>query len=230
MSNYNLYQAKMKKTILIFVIILINTKVYSQTITDFFQELPDSAILNLSKEERKKIVNYSADNKSHEDAINDLKNNQISYAFSFIDVKNGYLKLVGAFEGHIQICYWNLKNGNKLIAVYQEGCGPVCDVVRFNFFNYNNKKISPVSLKSVIPEIEQDFFKEKYNENTEKMNKDDIVAVLLFDLPKNGKNISAKWGNEDSKETYLKYGIIGNRMDLIWNDGKFRKGKVYWDE
>jgi len=51
------------------------------------------------------------------------------------------------------------------------------------------------------------------------MDKDEVIASLLFELPQNGKNLLAKWGNEASKEIYQKYGIIADRMNLIWKDG-----------
>jgi hypothetical protein len=42
-------------------------------ITNNFQDIPDSSILNLSKEQQKTFVKYLADNKSYEDAMDDLK-------------------------------------------------------------------------------------------------------------------------------------------------------------
>ncbi len=220
----------MKHLILFFTCVFLSANAFSQSIADFFQEIPDSSILNLSKKERMEIVKQSSDNKTQEDAGNDLKKNKILYAFSAYDPKNGYLKLIGAFEGHLQMCYWNLKNGTKLIAVYQEACGPACYVEQFDFYIYNGKDYKAVPSKKVIPEIIPDFFKNNSEENLKKMTNDDVIAGLLFELPRSGKNIIAKWGNEDSPETYKKYGVIGDRMKLQWNDGTFLKGPVYWNK
>jgi len=220
----------MIKITLLFTAILLSANLFSQTITDFFENLPDSSILNLSKEQRRIITKYSADNKSYEDAMDDIYEKKMAHAFSVVDLKNGYLKLVGNYDSHLQMCYWNFKNGNKLIAVYQESCGPVCYVERFDFFLYNKKNYTPVSYNSVIPDIEPSFFKGNYTANKKKMSKDDVIAEMLFDLPRNGKNIVAKWGNEDLPEIYKKYGFIGDRMNLVWNDGKFTIGQVYWNE
>ena len=126
------------------------------------------------------------------------------------------------------MCYWNLKNGNQLIAIYQEGCGPVCYVEQFDFYIYDVKKYTSLNYKNVIPDIRQNFFNGDYNKNLSKMDKDEVIASLLFELPRNGKNILAKWGNEASKEIYQKYGIIADRMNLIWKDGQFDKGSLYW--
>lgn len=61
------------------------------------------------------------------------------------------------------------------------------------------------------------------------MKEKDILATLLFELPKKGKDIMAKWGNEDKQSVYKTYGI-GDRMLLKWNDGKFEKSKIYWNK
>ena len=211
--------------------LFVNAFVFSQTITDYFQELPDSSVMGLTQKERMKIVKYSIDNISYDDAIKDLKKDGNFYAFSKIDINNGFLEMIGYFEGLFQMCYWNLSNGNKLIAVYQYGSGPVGYVELFDFFIFNGKEYELVKLKDIIPNnLEKDFFRNNYEYNIKKMEKDDIIASLLFELPRNGKNIVVKWGNEESQKTYEKYNIIGNRMSLIWNDGEFIKGNIYWEK
>lgn len=215
----------MRTILTILIITVVNLSGFSQTIVDFFETVPDSSILGLTKEQRKEIVKYSIDNKSEKDAYKDLSDNQIHYAFDIIDTENGYLRLIGAFEGHIQMCYWNLKNGNKLISIYFEGCGPVCYIEQFDFYEYNGKDFKPIDWHIIIPEVYNDFIAQ--NSNIEEMKQKDILATLLFDLPRTGKNIIAKWGNEDSQETYKKYGL-GDRMILIWADGKFKKGEIFW--
>ncbi len=216
----------MRTILTILIITVVNFTGFSQTIVDFFETVPDSSILGLTKEQRKEIVKYSIDNKSVKDAYKDLSNNQIDYAFDIIDIKNGYLRLIGAFEGHIQMCYWNLENGNKLISIYFEGCGPVCYIEQFDFYEYNGKDFKPIDWHIIIPEVYNDFFIDQKSD-IEEMKQKDILATLLFELPRTGKNIIAKWGNEDSQETYKKYGL-GDRMILIWDDGKFNKGEIFW--
>lgn len=217
----------MKQIFTILIVVFVSLSGFSQSIVDFFETIPDSSLLGLNIEERKKIVRYSLDNKSQDDAYKDLSDNNANYAFDVIDVKNGYLRLIGVFEGHMQMCYWNLKNGRKLIAIYFEGCGPVCYIERFDFYEYNGSVFKPINWHSVVPDVYNDFFGDNHEAKIKEMNDKDILATLLFDLPRNGKNIVAKWGNEDSQETYKKYGV-GDRMTLIWNDGKFTKGKIYW--
>jgi len=216
----------MRRFLFVLVLLFCNIGLFSQSIIDFFENIPDSSMLNLTKSERVEIVKYSIDNKSADDAYADLSNNH-SYAFDVVDVKNGYLRLIGAMEGHIQMCYWKLTNGNKLIAIYVEGCGPVCFVERFDFYEYDGKDYKPISAETIIPDIESLFYGDNMSEKVEEMNNDDIIATLLFELPQKGKNIIAKWGNEESQETYKNYGV-GDRMILIWKDGKFSVGDIYW--
>lgn len=216
------------KTVFIVIFLFSVFQCKSQNILDFFQMLPDSSVVGLSKEERKEIVEVSKDNKNNDDAMQDISLKGVLYSFDILDIKNGYLRMIGAMEGHLQMCYWNLKNGNKLIAAYQEACGPECDVESFDFYNYDGKTFTILPLETIIPDIYDDFFKINKTKALIDMEKTDVSATLLFELPQNGKNIVAKWGNTDSKETYEEY-AKGNRMILIWNDGKFDKSKIYWE-
>jgi len=200
---------------------------YSQTIVDHFLNIPDTSILGLTKVQRNKIADFSSDNTCISDAIIDFKENNTNYAFEIVDIKNGFIRLIGNFEGHIQMCYWKLTNGNSLIGIYQEGCGPVCYIVQFDFYEFKNGKYYPLESKDIIPDVLHDFYKGDYQEQISKMEREDIMATLLFELPRTGKNLTAKWGNEGSKETYENYSK-GNRMILNWNDGKFKKGDIYW--
>lgn len=217
----------MKRKLIILIILLSNLPSFSQTIADFFITVPDSSMMSLSKEKRKQILRYSSDNLTKEDAYKDLRDSQNLYAFDIFDKKNGYLRMIGAFEGQVQMCYWNLKNGNKLIAIYIEGCGPVCYIEQFDFYEYDGIKFNPINWKSIIPEIYNDFLGADYKKKLKTLKEQDILATLLFELPRNGKNIIGKWGNEDSQKVYRDFSI-GDRMNLKWNDGSFLKGNIYW--
>jgi hypothetical protein len=218
----------MKVYIIIMTILLAATDSFSQNIVDIFLTVPDSSVLNLDNATRKQIVKYSMNNKSVEDAHKVMRENNIGYSFEVADIKNGFIKLIGSFEGQIQMCYWNMKNGEKLIAIYQEGCGPVCYIERFDFYKYNGKVFKAVASNKIIPEMYNDFFQGDVSLQKKEMEKHEISATLLFDLPRKGLNITAKWGNAEAKEVYEKY-AKGNRMTLIWNDGVFKKGNIFWE-
>jgi hypothetical protein len=83
----------------------------------------------------------------------------------------------------------------------------------------------------VLPkELVSYFFKENHKEKMQQLIENDILLMLSFELPRKGLNIIVKFGVEESPEILEKYGIIGNKMELIWKNGKFTVGKVYWSE
>lgn len=216
----------MIKLSLILSFVFICTGLNSQTIADLFVELPDSSVLNLKKEYREKLLrnyNISKDDKENESVIDE----EIFFKIEVFDIKNGFLKVGGAIEGHIDICYWNLQDKSKIIAVYQEGCGPGCFVEKFDFYNYKNKIFTPLNYKKVIPITFDDFLSGDIKTVTREMEEADIAASLLYDLPQKGKNIIAKWGNIEPDNKYRKY-AKGNRMVLQWNNGTFKKGVAFW--
>jgi hypothetical protein len=216
----------MKRLTLLLYFGIVITSLNSQTIADIFVELPDTSVINLTKEYRQKlIINYKLSKTEKE------KHSEIDegffYAIEVLDFKNGFLKLGGAIEGHFEICFWNLQDKSKIIAVYQEGCGPGCYVEKFDFYHYKNKIFTPLNFNKVIPVIYDDFLNGDVKAVTREMEKADIAASLLYELPQKGKNIIAKWGNLESDTKYRKYSK-GNRMILQWNNGSFCKGEIFW--
>ncbi len=219
----------MKKNVVLIIVLMFALNVHSQKITDFFLMLPDSSVMYLPKADRELIVKHSADNVTKDDMYLDFEQGKVNYGFSIMDIKNGYLELTGMMEGRMQFCYWNKADGTKLIAAYEEGCGPVCGVVSFDFYVYDGKKLTPVKRSDIIPDIYDDFFTGDPEKQKAEIEKEDVFATLLYELPRTGKNITAKFGNEESQAYYKKY-AKGDRMELIWNDGTFKKGKFYWVE
>ncbi|MCK9613087.1 MAG: hypothetical protein PHR81_02490 [Bacteroidales bacterium] len=205
---------------------------YPQNILDYFQMIPDRSVTGILRKDRAKIVAVSKDNKSYEDASKDMSELDIMYSFEMVDVSNGYLKMVGAMEGHLKMCYWNLKNGYKMISVYQEGCDPECEVAGFDFYIFDGDMYKNVPYEEIIPDIYNDFFLTDTNSSRTvqvikaEMGKKNISATLLFDLPQKGKDIIAKWGNSEDNQVYKEF-AVGNRMLLKWNDGKFEKAKYF---
>jgi hypothetical protein len=214
----------MKNLILIFAVALFSTNLLSQDITFFFQNLPDSSIMNLSKDIRKKIIICASESKPYQNEDN-------FYSIDVLDKKNGYLEMSGAFGGRFQLCFWNMKNGTKLIGTYLESCGPMCIISQFDFYVHNGKTYKLLNWADVMPEeVVSNFFKENYDENFQRLIENDILPMLSYELPRKGLNIVVKFGDGEPREILEEYAFIGNRMELIWNDGKFTKGKVYWSE
>lgn len=186
--------------------------------------LPNAG-LGDAREREQMIENYKKGNTSLKD---------VHYRFDIVDEANGFLSVTGAMEGKWEMCYWNLPDNKRLIAVYFQGCGPVCYIEEFQFFHFdgNKKTFTPVDREIIIPgykSIYDNFLLKDLTETRAQLKKDDVIATLLFRIPRKGKEIIAMFGNEESAGVYAKY-AKGNRMTLTWDNGTFKKGKIYWEK
>jgi hypothetical protein len=178
-------------------------------------------MLNLSKEDRKKIV------KNHsEDTLVHIGYN--SFRFKAIDKKFGYM--IGSFDGIVYLKIWELSNGNKLIAVQKLGnmCYNVLD-----FYRYNGKVYHHLNNKDILPaeNMERNFFDDNYEENIKKISAEIFLYPCEYvSISHDRLNIFVEYYITGDRTKDKEYGLIADRMELIWNDGKFTKGKVYWRE
>ncbi len=93
------------------------------------------------------------------------------------DLKNGYLRLEGGWEGWAEIALFRKKNREAVIAVELVECGPACGGVT-QFLTYKNGKWADVTA-IVMPELEDADILAAYNRV--KTRKDD--AHSLDDMP-----------------------------------------------
>lgn len=99
-------------------------------IKDIFLLLPDDAfpIEGISLANRKLLLNHIGDEKGYDISPTPIE---------ICDVKNGYLNLTGMQFGW-EMCYWNLKDGRKLVAV-NSGSETGSDI---RIFFYQNDKLT----------------------------------------------------------------------------------------
>ena len=119
-----------------------------------------------------------------------------------IDKKNGYIRHVVEGDGRVEIqcCYWKRADGRKLVGFY------------YDEHSYENGKFSYDSFAQFYT----------YNETLmclEAINKPwDIdmegMTHIMFELPRQGKDVKYRWGKEDDG---------GNWNVLTWNGFDFRK-------
>jgi hypothetical protein len=212
----------MKTILLVTLFQLVSLLVQGQTLFDLYRKLPGKdALLGNVKSREQMIQNFK----------NGKGTGDLYVGFDVVDEKNGFLNITGAFEGIWEMCYWNMANNIKLVAVYQQECGPVCAINVFKFYRYENDKLVEEQIHNVIPEYEDiyDAFFIDGDTSKKKLDDQDIIATLLFRLPRKGKDIIAMFGNEESKDTYSKF-AKGDAMLLKWDNGKFKKDKIYWKE
>lgn len=210
--------------ILIFVFAL---PMKSQNILDFFTGVPDSSVLMLPKKDRAKIVKLSKNNRNARDAQAVIQKHGLFYTFEQVDIPNGYLKLIGAMEGHLEMCYWNLPNGRKLIAVYHEACGPGCSAESLDFYEWSAGKYKLIPVSAVFPDLDQKLFGVARDDDFALEFRIDFKETMTVKLPQKGKNIQIAWGSEEFTNEN-RNSMPGNSAKLIWKEGKFLIGEIFW--
>jgi hypothetical protein len=210
----------MKNLILIFTVALFSTQLLSQDITYFFLNLPDEVFFGVSKEYRKKIA----------ESDTSIQIDEFTYSLTVKD-KSAYFSYSAANEG-MSFSYWDISNGNNLIVIWKSD-GPPSYHDKLSFYHYNGNDYTLLDWLDVMPKdimplgfLIYNFFENNPEKNIERMSKGMVYpGVHIY---KDGLNMVMSLGLTEKKSK--KYGLIGNRMELIWNDGKFTKGKVYWSD
>lgn len=157
-------------------------------IKDFFLMLPDSIFEKgdciLKLKDRKEML------KTIGQTIEGPNGNYLPY-INVCDPQNGYLSVLyySIDDGINQICYWNLKDGRKLVGVNRhQGFGTL------SFYIYENGKLKDGS--SYMPDTQNiqvsDFFDTSRLNAKEKKTLQDIFKnriVFRYVLPRKGKSI-----------------------------------------
>ena len=108
------------------------------------------------------------------------------------DLKNGYLRIEGAFEGYIEVALFRKKDSTPILLVSSTSCGPVCTSV-VKALEHSDGKMVDVT-ESTIPVISSDKVKAIYLER--KAKSDDLIeegeVPLVFELPRFGRTIKVK--------------------------------------
>lgn len=210
------------KRLLLIILILSTLNGFSQSLTDLFLLIPNNRVLGLKYQERVDMIN------AFEKGLKDLSFGDNHCKFIDFDLKNGYLKIIGAFEGELELCFWNMENNDKLIAISETGCGPVCSGDLF-FLLYHNGNIMEQSIWKYFPKsgINQiDFIKDEVKVSKIRKLYSESFFVT-YKLPKTGKNILCvyEWG-EYFDEDYIKEILKGDKIELVWDNGKFKFGNI----
>ena len=162
-------------------------------IKDIFLMLPDKAFEHpdFTLEKRKKMLKTIGQRPD-----TDVQNYNGTYAYIDVcDERNGYLSAFYYFlEGYkYEICYWNLKNGQKLVAVNKdEGHGDV------NFYWYKDGKLTedPYYCPVCGGDL-NDFFETSHLNAKEKkilQNLFEKRIVFQYVLPRKGTSIEKRIG------------------------------------
>ena len=174
-----------------------------KTVTDFYLAMPNDAYS--TNIEGKKITNKAA---------------LIKYRKTLIkveDLKNGYLKLEGAWEGWAEIALFKRIDGSYLIAETSVGCGPACDG-GVKFSTYQNAKWTDVT-KQFAPKVTNQMAFEGFRKNggvNEEINSGEDLPFYYL-LPRVGKTLKVACNEcSDTADDFV-------LLEYEWNGEKFVK-------
>lgn len=181
-----------------------------KTVTDYFLAMPD----------REEFPYYRSAETTDKAALMKFRKSLIKTE----DIKNGYLKLGGDWQGFAEIALFKKTDGNYLIAEMRADCDPVCEGF-LRFFTYEREKWQDVS-HEYLPkygEIVMEFNKKRPKGTPAKnVAGDDTVGFeFLYHLPQIGRSIKVSCAmcipsqkNAENKFYFAEY---------VWNGTKLVK-------
>ena len=131
------------------------------------------------------------------------------------DLKNGYLRLEGGWEGWAEIALFRKKNREAVIGVAEVGCGPACSGAA-QFLTFRNGKWTDVTTK-VMPELEDADILAAYNRLKTKdddAHSLDDMPYTYWQMPQKGTTLKLLLGDESesSGKTLINFAWNGERF------------------
>ncbi|MDR1730272.1 MAG: DUF3256 family protein [Prevotellaceae bacterium] len=221
----------MKKIFFLFSLFAFVFPLPAQNISDFFFYLPNDYLSQLNQAQRMELLT----NQDKSDSV--VINNYGGKArLLTLDNERNYIKIQTSEQGFFEAKKWTLKDSSSLFAMSFWVCSPACDG-GISFFKNN---YTPLMFdKNQFPSVEiSDFFDRdslaaKEISEADFKNRFDIFFVR-FELQPNSCDILVINDNRTymNQEDYqkLKPFLKGDCLTLIWKEGRFEKGKVYFLE
>lgn len=128
------------------------------------------------------------------------------------DVKNGYLKLEGTWEGWAEIALFKKRDGSYIVAQAETGCGPACDGF-IKFFTYNNGKWTDITA-SVFPTPNEVQIKDIFLKKN--IDLEENGTTHYYRLPRTGTTVKMACNvcKEGDGEDFV-------LQEFLWNGEKF---------
>lgn len=132
------------------------------------------------------------------------------------DIKNGYLKLEGPWEGWAEIALFKKTDGSYIIAQAENGCGPACDGF-VNFWTYKTGKWTEIT-KQIFPTISEATAAKTFNikKPTDAEIADEEGFAFYYLLPRVGKTLKVAC-NECTQSGDPDFVL----MEFDWNGARF---------
>ncbi len=197
----------MKKPIFLIILSLaFSFSVFAQpkTVTDYFLAMPDNVYSTTL--EGKKVTGKPA--------LTKLRKSMIKIE----DIKNGYLKLEGAWEGWAEIALFRKNDWSYIIAQAENGCGPACDGF-VKFWTYKSGKWTEITAQ-IFPEISQKTAAKAFNAKkpANEESADENGFPFYYLLPRQGRTlkIACNECTQSGAEDFV-------FLEYEWNGSKFVK-------
>lgn len=116
---------------------------------------------------------------------NALDDENLKAKLSVEDIKNGYLRIEGWFEGYIEVALFRKENGAGTLAVGFTECGPVCGT-ELKFYEYIENEMKDVTEK-VFPAISEDKVRAEFRRIVKDPNAE--MVSFVYELPRIGRTI-----------------------------------------
>jgi hypothetical protein len=164
----------------------------SKTVVDYYMSIPDEYLSRDMLPDRKKGI-------------------------SIEDVKNGYLKITGPWEGFAEIALFKKSNGDYLIGLTVANCGPGCEQ-EIHFLENNGGKWTDKT-KEVLPTISNSTLEGEYKKKKSAGDPQTLSeAPALYMLPRYGTTIQIVAQPEFTKKKIV-------LQELTFNKEKFAIAK-----
>lgn len=145
--------------------------------------------------------------------------------FEVKDLKGGYAKITGVYEGWSEFVLWRMKDGSDLIGKMTAGCGPVCDY-SFAFSIYKDGQLVEKDASERVLPIEKILAQHDKVFNTIIGTYSDVpndaYAQTVYCLPQNGTSMMVDMEIGE-------YEIRTHLLKLSWNKEKFTVEEYYND-
>ncbi len=221
----------MKKIISIFSLFAFLLPLQAQNISDFFFYLPDSYLSQLNQAQRMELL--AGSDKNDNTVINNYGGKAQLLA---LDNEHNYIKVQTSGQGFFQAKKWTLPDSTPLFAVSFWVCSPACDGgISFFRSNYTPQMFD----KKQFPSVEISDFFNRDSLAAREISEEDLkkrfdIFFVRFELQSNSNNIlvindNSHYMNREDYEKWKPF-LKGDCLPLVWKDGHFERGEVYFLE
>lgn len=103
------------------------------------------------------------------------------------DLRNGFLRIQGAWEGWMEIALFRRPDGGDIIAVFTASCGPVCSIEK-RFLELKGGAWADVT-KKIFPEIASEKMNAVFEKKMKGKQYDKEAMAVNYRLPRYGTTI-----------------------------------------